>query len=108
MRLGPKRPIVMIAGEPPYLLDGIDYLTDPACAGCFDPIQCTLRKGWPASSPIFASGVPSYCGQLAGTNGPFCSISEGQFVNSRRGLPPATKRLLDTSAAPDLKGDSND
>jgi type IV secretory pathway TraG/TraD family ATPase VirD4 len=37
MRLGPARPIVMIAGEPPYLLDRLDYRTDPAFAGRFDP-----------------------------------------------------------------------
>ena len=37
MRLGPTRPIVLIAGEPPYLLDRIGYLTDPAYAGRFDP-----------------------------------------------------------------------
>jgi type IV secretory pathway TraG/TraD family ATPase VirD4 len=36
MRLGPKRPIVMIAGEPPYLLDRINYLADPTYAGRFD------------------------------------------------------------------------
>ena len=35
-RLGPERPIVMISGEPPYLLSRINYLTDPAYAGCFD------------------------------------------------------------------------
>jgi type IV secretion system protein VirD4 len=37
MRLGPARPIVMIAGEPPWLLDRINYLADPAYAGRFDP-----------------------------------------------------------------------
>jgi hypothetical protein len=37
MRLGPARPIVMIAGEPPWLLDRINYLTDPAYTGRFDP-----------------------------------------------------------------------
>jgi hypothetical protein len=26
----------MIAGEPPYLLDRINYLTDSTCAGRFD------------------------------------------------------------------------
>ena len=26
----------MISGEPPYLLSRINYLTDPAYAGCFD------------------------------------------------------------------------
>jgi type IV secretory pathway TraG/TraD family ATPase VirD4 len=37
MRLGPTRPIILIAGEPPYLLDRVSYLTDPAYAGRFDP-----------------------------------------------------------------------
>ena len=36
MRLGPTRPIVLVAGEPPYLLDQISYLTDPGYAGRFD------------------------------------------------------------------------
>jgi len=37
MRLGPARPIVMIAGEPPYLIDRLDYRSDPAFAGRADP-----------------------------------------------------------------------
>ena len=37
MRLGPARPIVLVAGEPAYLLDRVSYLTDPAYAGKFDP-----------------------------------------------------------------------
>jgi type IV secretion system protein VirD4 len=37
MRLGPGRPIVLVAGEPAYLLDRVNYLTDPAYAGKFDP-----------------------------------------------------------------------
>jgi len=37
MRLGPTRPIVLVFGEPPYLLDRISYLTDPFYAGLFDP-----------------------------------------------------------------------
>jgi type IV secretory pathway TraG/TraD family ATPase VirD4 len=37
MRLGPARPIVMIAGEPPFLLDRLDFRSDPACAGRADP-----------------------------------------------------------------------
>jgi len=37
MRLGPARPIVMISGEPPFLLDRLDYRTDPAFAGRADP-----------------------------------------------------------------------
>lgn len=36
MRLGPSRPIVFVSGEPPYLLDRINYLSDPAYAGRFD------------------------------------------------------------------------
>ena len=37
MRLGPARPIVLVAGEPAYLLDRVSYLTDRAYAGRFDP-----------------------------------------------------------------------
>jgi hypothetical protein len=37
MRLGPDRPIVMIAAEPPWLLDRLNYLADPIYAGRFDP-----------------------------------------------------------------------
>ncbi len=37
MRLGPTRPIVLVSGEPPYLLQRISYLTDPAYTGRFDP-----------------------------------------------------------------------
>ncbi len=37
MRLGPTRPIVMISGEAPHLLDRIDYRTDAPYAGRFDP-----------------------------------------------------------------------
>ena len=37
MRLGPAQPIVMIAGEPPYRLDRLNYLTDPGYTGRFDP-----------------------------------------------------------------------
>jgi type IV secretory pathway TraG/TraD family ATPase VirD4 len=44
MRLGPTRPIVMIAGEPPYLLTRINYLTDPAYAGRFDPNPMHLPR----------------------------------------------------------------
>ena len=36
-RLGPTRPIVMISGEPPYLLDRLDYRTDPVFAGRAEP-----------------------------------------------------------------------
>jgi type IV secretion system protein VirD4 len=32
MRLGPSRPIVLVSGERPYLLDRVSYLTDPAYA----------------------------------------------------------------------------
>jgi type IV secretory pathway TraG/TraD family ATPase VirD4 len=37
MRLGPTRPIVMISGEAPYLLDRLNYITDAPYAGRFDP-----------------------------------------------------------------------
>ncbi len=37
MRLGPARPIVIISGEPPFLLDRLDYRSDPAFAGRADP-----------------------------------------------------------------------
>jgi type IV secretory pathway TraG/TraD family ATPase VirD4 len=37
MRLGPTRPIVLMSGEPPYLLERLSYLTEPAYAGRFDP-----------------------------------------------------------------------
>jgi type IV secretory pathway TraG/TraD family ATPase VirD4 len=36
MRLGPTRPIVMISGETPYLLDRLNYLTDAPYADRFD------------------------------------------------------------------------
>lgn len=36
MRLGPTRPIVLVSGEPPYLLHRVSHLTDPAYAGRFD------------------------------------------------------------------------
>jgi type IV secretory pathway TraG/TraD family ATPase VirD4 len=36
MRLGPTRPIVLVSGEPPYLLHRVSYLSDPAYAGRFD------------------------------------------------------------------------
>ena len=36
MRLGPTRLIVLVSGEPPYLLNRVSYLTDPAYAGRFD------------------------------------------------------------------------
>jgi type IV secretion system protein VirD4 len=35
LRLGPTRPIVMISGEAPYLLDRINYLSDEVYAGRF-------------------------------------------------------------------------
>ncbi len=37
MRLGPTRPIVLVAGEPPYLLDRVSYLTDRPYKRRFDP-----------------------------------------------------------------------
>ena len=36
MRLGPTRPIVMISGEAPYLLDRLNYLSDAPYTGRFD------------------------------------------------------------------------
>jgi type IV secretory pathway TraG/TraD family ATPase VirD4 len=36
MRLGPERPIVLVNGEYPYLLDRLNYLTDREYAGQFD------------------------------------------------------------------------
>ena len=36
IRLSPTRLIVLVSGEPPYLLDRVSYLTDPAYAGRFD------------------------------------------------------------------------
>ena len=39
MRLGPAQPIVMIASEPPYRLERLNYLADRAYAGRFDPNQ---------------------------------------------------------------------
>lgn len=36
MRLGPTRLIVLVSGEPPYLLDRLNYLSDPVYAGRFD------------------------------------------------------------------------
>jgi type IV secretion system protein VirD4 len=37
MRLGSERPIVLVRGEPPYLLDRLNYLADAEYAGRFDP-----------------------------------------------------------------------
>lgn len=37
MRLGPQRPIVLISGQPPYVLHRLNYLHDPEYAGKFDP-----------------------------------------------------------------------
>jgi type IV secretion system protein VirD4 len=36
MALGPRRPIVLLSGEPPYVLDRINYLADPEYSGRFD------------------------------------------------------------------------
>ncbi len=36
IRLGPARPITIIGGEPPYLLERLNYLTDPSYAGRAD------------------------------------------------------------------------
>lgn len=37
MRLPAERPIVMLTGETPYVLQCLNYLTDPEYAGLFDP-----------------------------------------------------------------------
>lgn len=37
MRLGPERPVVLIGGEPPYLLKRLNYLTDAGFEGAYDP-----------------------------------------------------------------------
>lgn len=37
MRLGSTRPIVFISGEPPYVLERINYLNNPEYTGLFDP-----------------------------------------------------------------------
>ncbi|EIP3317324.1 type IV secretory system conjugative DNA transfer family protein [Salmonella enterica] len=37
MRLPPDRPVVMMTGEAPYVLQRLNYLTDPEYAGLFDP-----------------------------------------------------------------------
>ena len=36
MRLGPEKPIVLVKGEYPYLLDRLNYLADAEYAGLFD------------------------------------------------------------------------
>ena len=36
MRLGPEKPIVLVKGEYPYLLDRLNYLVDPEYRGRFD------------------------------------------------------------------------
>lgn len=41
MGLGPARPIVMVAGEPPYLLDRLDYRSDPPAPAATIPTRCT-------------------------------------------------------------------
>jgi type IV secretion system protein VirD4 len=37
MRLPPDRPVVMMTGEAPHVLQRLNYLTDPEYAGLFDP-----------------------------------------------------------------------
>jgi type IV secretion system protein VirD4 len=44
MRLGPTRPLILIAGEPPYLLDRVNYLTDPDYSGGSIPTPCTRSR----------------------------------------------------------------
>ena len=36
MRLGPEKPIVLLKGEYPYLLDRLNYRVDPEYVGRFD------------------------------------------------------------------------
>ncbi len=45
IRLGASLPIVMVAGEPPYLLDRINYLANAAYAGRFDPDPMHIGTG---------------------------------------------------------------
>jgi type IV secretory pathway TraG/TraD family ATPase VirD4 len=52
MRLGPTRPLILIAGEPPYLLDRVNYLTDPAYFGRFDQTRCTRSRRRSERPPI--------------------------------------------------------
>ena len=49
MRLGASQPIVMVAGEPPYLLDRINYLADVAYARRFEPNPMHSEAGNPGS-----------------------------------------------------------
>jgi hypothetical protein len=44
MRLGPTKPIILIAGEPPYLLDRVSYLTDPAMPVGSIQTRCTRPR----------------------------------------------------------------
>ncbi|CDK65270.1 Coupling protein VirD4, ATPase required for T-DNA transfer [Morganella morganii IS15] len=37
MRLGPERPIILVQGERPYLVERLNYLADKEYAGLFDP-----------------------------------------------------------------------
>jgi hypothetical protein len=37
MKLGSERPIVLLSGQSPYLLNQLNYLVHSAHAGCFDP-----------------------------------------------------------------------
>ena len=56
---GPERPTVMIAGEPAYLLDRINYLADPAYAGRFDPNPMHSRSP-PGPSPVNAKALGAF------------------------------------------------
>ena len=46
LRLGPEKPIVMVPGEAPYLLERINYLSDTPYAGRFDenPMHTNARR----------------------------------------------------------------
>ena len=41
MRVGPTRPIVLVSGEPPYLLDRLNYLSDRPMPAASMPTRCT-------------------------------------------------------------------
>jgi hypothetical protein len=51
LRLVLTRPIVLVSGEPPYLLHRVSYLTDPAYAGHFDanPLHVPSHEGMTVS-----------------------------------------------------------
>jgi len=61
MRLGPERPIVMIVGEPPYLLDRLNYLADPVYAGRFD-LNPMHRQVTPAAAESLSRQTSAWTG----------------------------------------------